>query len=149
MSFVTLGQIGNLTYIIACTLDTPWPDTLASIVDGLSRHVRGGSHPFLSEPLMRPSRLASLGLVVAALCLFLGRLSAQQLIDEGQIKQFHEKMQFPFTQKTLTGLETPAPQLLEQAARFYVQRVTFIPILADPKKMKEEVFQDFDNMISI
>lgn len=98
---------------------------------------------------MRLSRLASLGLVVAVLCLFLGKLSAQQLIEDTQARQFHEKLWFPFTQKTLTGLEAPTGQVLEQAARYYVLRVTLVSMVSDPKKMKDEVLQEFDNMISI
>src|SRR5438034_361686 len=98
---------------------------------------------------MHPPRLACLGLVLAAFCLILGNLPAQeQLITKEQEDQFYNKVKFHFDQKVLTGQETANAQQIESAARYYVLRVTIAQAQTDAKRMAD-IVKHFEDMVYV
>jgi hypothetical protein len=72
---------------------------------------------------------------------------AQQLINDSEIEQFR-KNEYSYKQKVLTGQEPGTKAQAEQAAHYYVSRVTYLKAVSDPALMAQ-VVKDFETMVQI
>jgi hypothetical protein len=90
-----------------------------------------------------------LGGTAAVLLGIVTGLGAQdQLINDSQIEQFKGKLEFAYKTKVLTGQEQAPKEQGDLAARYYVSRVTHVPITGNPVAMAQ-VVKDFETMVSI
>ncbi len=86
------------------------------------------------------------GLALAAFLLLRAALPAQQLGNADEVESF-VKHEFQFRSKVMAGQETAPAAQFEQAAKYYVWRVTHVKY-ADPKVM-ERVHRDFEELALI